>query len=239
MPFDPKNRSHKKQLYKVLRTLSDLDPTTTPEMLFDAGVGRPVARGIDYMSNVRKGDYNSTFAALIHRWLLDNHFPAAHRFAPDIFPETPAMRWRAIFDERAMTGRLRIVPVRNGIGIVQRASALASADTAIKLGQQFCFELASDQSGYGVLLQGLADQWQAIGIGQDGGYVCQIEQGETLMPRLADGRLDPLVENDTAGLHEFVLIVGSTPDIPFTIDHLISWVHAHDCEIHRLRVTIG
>lgn len=239
MSFDAKNRSHKKQLYKVLRSLSDLDPASTPEMLFDEGVGKPVARGIDYMNNVRKGDYSSTFAGLIHRWLLDNHFAVAHRFAPDIFPETPAMRWRAILDQHAITGRFRVVPVKHSMGVVQRASALAAAEATIKLGQFFCFELASDEPCYAVLLQGLADSWQTIGIGQDGGCVCRIDQGETLIPLLTDGRLDPLVENDAAGLHEFVLVVASTPDIPFAVDHLIPWVQAHDCDVHRVRVTIG
>lgn len=206
MTFDPKNKSDKRQLYNVLRALSDLDPDKTPELLFDEGVGKPVARGIDYMNNVRKGEFSSTFAALIHRWLLKNHFSVAHQFAPDIFPETAEMRWRAILDERAIKGHLKIAPVKHGMGIVQRASAIASADLTLKLGQFFCLDLTSNRPGYVVAIQGLSDNWQAIRIGEDRGFVAQVDEGENLIPRTPAGQLDPLAENEASGVYEFALV---------------------------------
>ncbi len=239
MTFNPKSKEHKKQLYKVLRALADLDPTKTAETLFDEGVGKPVARGIDYMNNVRKGEYNATFATLIYRWLLKNHYPVAHQFAPDIFPKTIEMRWRAILDERAINGQLKIATVRHGVGIVQRASAIAGADIALKLGQLFCLHLTTDQTGYAVALQGLNNDWHAIEIGQGGGYVCQIEPGENLIPWTPAGQLDPLAENEAAGMYEFILMQASAPEIPVAIDRLVTWVHSNECDIYIVSANIS
>lgn len=237
MSFDPKAKEHKKQLYKVLRALADLDPSETVETLFDKGVGKTVARGIDYMNNVRKGDYSSTFAALIYRWLLEQHFPIAHQFAADIFPQTIAMRWRAILDERANKGQFTIAAVRHGMGLVQRASRIAGADVVLKLGQFFCLQLTSERTGYAVALQGLSNDWHAIEIGQDGGYVCQIKPGKNLVPRLDDGLIDPLSEDGAAGFYDFVLVHADSETIPVTIDDLVTWVNAHQCDIHQVTAT--
>ena len=238
MTFSPKNKEHKKQLYRVLRALADLESSETAETLFDKGVGRPVARGIDYMNNVRKGEYSSTFAALIYRWLLKNHFPIAHEFAPNIFPETVPMRWRAILDERAIIGQFKIAIIKHGMGVVQRASAGTGADVSLKLGQYFCLQLATDRKGYAVALQGINNDWHAIEIGQDGGYVAQIEPGENLMPRLANGLLDPLSENGAAGLYDFILFHAASQSIPVTIDDLVTWANASECDIHHVKADI-
>ena len=101
MSFDPKSKADKAQLYPVLRALSDLDPRKTPELLMDDALGTPVARGHDYVRNMRRGEIAATYATLIHQWLLEHHFALAHRLAPEIFPETAEQRWQAILDQRA------------------------------------------------------------------------------------------------------------------------------------------
>ena len=70
MSFDPKNKADKAKLYPVLKALAELDPRKTPELLMDDAVGYPVARGQDYVRNMRRGEIAATYATLIHQWLL-------------------------------------------------------------------------------------------------------------------------------------------------------------------------
>lgn len=236
MVFNPKDKEHKKQLYKVLRALADLNSAETVETLFDKGVGQPVARGIDYMNNVRKGDFNSTYAALIHSWLLTNHFPTAHKFAPKIFPETPEMRWRGILDHRARAGQLKILPVETEKGIVQRGSVVDSADVVLKLGQNFRLELTSEHCGFAIALQGLRNQWHEFPLVGEDVYAAQVKPGQNLFPLTSRGAPDTLVEHHDLGFHEFVAIESVEQDIPLSIDRLVTWVNTTASMIHRVSV---
>ncbi len=212
MTFDPKNTDHKKQLYTVLRAMADLDPNESVDTLFDKGVGTPVARGIDYMHNVRKGQFSSTFATLIHQWLEQHHFATAHRFAPDIFPQTPSRRWRDILHEQAIEGQLTIQMVPNRIGIVQRESQLEAAGTTIALGQRFCVQIDSEADRYAILLQGYGDDWQVIEIGPDMTPAAPIRSGINRLPLRPDRQIDPLAERSQSGVHDFVMVMAAVPD---------------------------
>lgn len=236
MVFDPTNRHHKKQLYPVLRALADIDPKTTPELLIDEACGKPLARGKDYLHNVRKGDFAKSIAQLAYVYLRDHHFEIAHKTSPDIFDETPDMRWQKIVDERAIEGRLKIVPVKKEMGVAQRAREVNAAETTLKLGQEFCLELTSDNAGHVILLQGPLNQWHPIALIDGKDYNLLITGGATILPQLANGAPDPLVESRDLGLHEFVVVVSDQPNSLSTVERLITWVNEHDCQIHRTTV---
>ncbi len=236
MTFDPKNKAHKAQLYPVLKALADLDPRKTPELIMDDAVGHPIARGQDYVRNMRRGEINSTFADLTYQWLLEHHFDLAHRISPEIFPETPEQRWQAILDERAITNRFRLVLVPREMGVVQRKSQLKPAGATLSLGQHFCFELDSEAEGYAIALQGVRGQWHNIPLGSDGGVIAPLKRGMNQLPQMPDGTLDPLSETHDEGQHEFVLVTAPSSGIPTTVKTLIPLVSKADCDLYCINV---
>lgn len=238
MSFDPKNKTDKAKLYPVLKALADLDHRKTPELLMDDAVGYPVARGQDYVRNMRRGEIAATYATLIHQWLIEKHFEFARRLAPEIFPETPEQRWQEILNERARTDSFRLVLVPQVMGILERESQLKQADTTIRLGERFCFELESEEEGFVIALQGVRGQWHNIPLGPNGEVSAPIRAGVSHLPRLSGGQLDPLAENHDEGLHEFVLVVAPTKDMPVDIKGLIAWIAGNQCELHRVAVQV-
>lgn len=236
MSFDPKNKADKAKLYPVLKALADLDPHKTPELIMDDAVGYPVARGQDYVRNMRRGEIAATYAALIHQWLTEHHFELAHRLAPEVFPETPERRWQAIVDERAITDRFRLILVPMAMGIVERESQLKPADTTIRLGERFCFELDGEIDGHAIAMQGVRCQWHNIPLSPNGEASAEICAGQNRLPKMQDGKLDPLIENHDEGMHDFVLITAQTDDIPTDLKCLITWVADNPCNLHRVTV---
>lgn len=236
MSFNPKNRDHKKQLYRVLRALADITLGSSPLDFLDDAVGKPLVRGTDYLSNVRKGDFSSPIATLTHQWLEKNHFDLAHRIAPDVFPDTPEMRFRKLVNEHAVRGKLRVVPANDDLGIVERASKAQSADVTIKLGQPFYFELDSDEDGYVVMYQALRNQWHPVGLGPNDEPCIPVRKGLNTFPHGASGQPDPIEENNDLGVHEFVAVVGKevfTATSPTQNRHMSQ---EDDVELHRLSV---
>lgn len=236
MPFDPKNKADKARLYTVLKALADLDPRKTPELIMDDALGYPVARGQDYVRNMRRGEIAASYATLIHQWLVEHHFELAHRLAPEIFPETPGQRWQAILGERAKTGRFRLILVPTTMGIVERESQLKTADTTIRLGERFCFELDGETDGHVLAMQGVRGQWHNIPLGPNGEVSAEIHTGQNRLPRMQDGKLDPLTENNDEGLHDFVLVTAQTDNIPTDLKRLITWVEGNPCNLHCITV---
>lgn len=235
MSFDPKKKTDKAQLYPVLKALADLDPRKTPELVMDEAVGYAVARGQDYVRNMRRGDISTAYAELIHQWLIEHHFDLAHRLSPDIFPEIPEQRWQAILDERARSDCFRLVLVPKTMGIVERESQLRPADITLRLGERFCFELESETEGHAVALQSVRGQWHNIPLGPEGGASATVQTGQNHLPTMPDEYLDPLTENHDEGLHEFVLVTAPTDDIPTDIKSLVTWVFEHLCDLHRVK----
>lgn len=238
MSFDPKNKADKAKLYPVLKALADLDSRKTPELIMDDAVGHSVARGQDYVRNMRRGDIAATYATLIHQWLTEQHFELAHRLAADIFPETPEQRWQTILEQRARFDSFRLVLVPQVMGIVERESQLKSVDASIRLGERFCFELESEEEGFVIALQGVRGQWYNIPLGPNGEASAPIQIGVNQLPRIQGGQLDPLAENQDEGLHEFVLITAPTGDIPVDLKGLIARIAGNQCELHRVSVQV-
>jgi hypothetical protein len=148
-----------------------------------------------------------------------HHFDLAHRLAPEIFPETPVQRWQAIKDERAISDRLRLVLVPLTMGIVERESQSKPADTTIRLGERFCFELESETEGHAIAFQAVRGQWHNVPLGSKGEVSTPSQSGQNRLPKRSDGQVDTLSENPDEGVHEFVLITAPTDDIPANIQN--------------------
>lgn len=235
--FDPTSREHKKQLYPVLRALSDIDPRTTPELLIDKACGQPLHRGTDYIKNVAKGDFAKSIAQLVYVYLRDHHFGIAHTISPDIFPETPAMRWRQILKERAVIGNLKIVPMKREMGVAQRVRDIDTADTSLKLGQPFCLELTTEHDVHIILLQGIRDRWHPLPLVDAGEFPLKVHAGTHILPQLASGAPDPIAEHHDLGLHEFAVVMSGMSTIPLAVEKLVLWVNDNDCQMHGTKVT--
>lgn len=224
MAFDPKNITHRKQLYPVLKALTDQDPHKGPLDVLDDAMEQPLSRGTDYLSNVRKGQYAASIATRLYGWLDQNHFHLAHEISPDVFTQTVEQRWRSLLDERASTGRFRLALVPLSMGIVERASTVRPVDATIRLGERFCFEFDSETKGYATAFQGVRDEWHNIPLGPNGETSAPIQSGQNRLPKRSDGQVDPLTENHDEGMHEFVMITAPTDDIPTNIQSLNTWI---------------
>ncbi len=235
MSFDPKNKADKAKLYSVLKALADLDPRKTPELIMDDAVGYPVARGQDYVRNMRRGEIATTYAALIHQWLLEYHFALAHRLAPEIFPETPEQRWQAIVDERAKFNSLKIVLLETEFGIARRSSQRREATTNIRFGALYCLELECQEEGTAILFQRVHGNWHNIEIGSDMATSANLKAGLNLLPQGLNGP-DPLYEEEHEGIHDFVLVVSRETNIPTRINQLVDWIASHDYDLHKTSV---
>lgn len=232
MSFEPKSKAHKAKLYKALVAAAELANEPFDQFLqtpFD-----PAWNLADnYRRNLQRGEYSAIRAKVLYDFLLSHHFNIAHLEAPEIFPQTPEMRWREILDEMATSDRFRLALVSTAMGIIERESHLKSADTAIRLGERFCFELDSEADGHVVAFQGVRGQWHNIPLGSDGEPCAEIQAGQNRLPKTMEGKLDPLTESQDQGLHEFVLISSDTPDIPANIVQLNIWVKEHNCLVHK------
>ena len=239
MTFDPKSKADKKQLYPVLKALADQDPRLTPELVMDQANGAPIPRGIDYMNNVRKGDFSSTLAAIIHRWLFENHFRLANTISPEIFAKTPLMHFDELLAGRAVSGRLTVKILKGEMGLVERASdADRNSIPTIKLGQRFYFELESERAGTAITLQSVRDQWQSFPLCGDAIHAT-IKPGLNILPQLEDGTPEPLIENDDTGKHRFVLVCGHNDQPPSSdLAKLVSWMGETACDVHLIEVRV-
>lgn len=232
--FDSKNQEHKAQLYRAIveaAELANIPFDTFLQIPFDP----PWALAADYRRNLSRGTYSTARARVLYDFMLNQHFDVAHRTAPDIVPDTPERRWRAILDEQAITGQLKIVQMKVDLGIVQRADAIDAAETTIKLNQPFCFELDSDHDGYAIALQGLRNSWHPIELGPNGNHRVPIATGSNLFPIDADGQPHTISEDHDLGLHEFVVVssmelqgaVGISELIKMTTNNRLRINHVH------------
>jgi len=237
MSFDPKSKAHKAKLYKALVAAAELASEPFDQFLqtpFDPNW----SLADNYRRNLQRGEYSAIRAKVLYDFLLNHHFNVAHLEVPEMFPQTPETRWREILDEKATSDRFRLAIVSTAMGIIERESQLKSADTAIRLGERFCFELDSEADGHVVAFQGVRGQWHNIPLGSDGEPCAEIQAGQNHLPKTMEGKLDPLRENHDEGLHDFVLVTAQTGDIPTDLKNLITWVADNPCNLHRVTVQV-
>lgn len=236
MPFDPKNKAHKKKLFPVFKALADLEPGKTPDLVLYEALGQTIPHGTDYVSNMRKGEIKASYAQTAYDWLTTRHFEMAHKFAADIFPQTIEMQWRKIVETRAKHGPLRLVPVKGSLGLVERDSKLDAVKQTILMGQRFYFELDTPEDGHAIVLQGVGNLWRAIDLGERGSSITKIATGTNCLPTLPDGQIDPLSESTHEGVHDFVAMVSKGDTIPESLEGLMTWTNKNTCSLLSAKV---
>lgn len=109
MSFDPRNKQHKARLYQLLRAVAREMPGMSVEKLLDVVQGKKIDRSIDYTENMRRGEYATSLAELIHHWLSEHHRPLVHRLAPELFPRPYAADWFEYAERYASRSTLRLI----------------------------------------------------------------------------------------------------------------------------------
>lgn len=131
-------------LYRVTRAVA-LASGQSIDVILDKAVGHTMLTGIDYQSNFRQGKIARPKAKLVYAWISKHHIDTAHTIAPEMFPMPVLNAWERYLDEYAIHGKFRLVRMDKSRGIVQRAGSLQPANQTLRLGEDFCFELESEQ----------------------------------------------------------------------------------------------
>lgn len=203
-----------KDLYLAVSGVADAIDVTILELIDTAFAGLP-AVGTDYASNFRRGNVSAAKAMLMHRWLEENHLELAKTFAPELFQSNPKRAWDRFLDSRSVDGGLRIVQMKNELGIVQRADKVRAVSKALRFGDEFCLELTSDRLGYAIAFQGYRGKYYPLVLGgSEKRLRITITDGVHLLPRDLKGQPNPLVEMDDAGDHRFVVITSPDKNLP-------------------------
>lgn len=203
-----------KDLYLAVSGIADAIDVKIVELIDTAFVDLPGV-GTDYASNFRRGNVSAAKAMLVHRWLEKNHFDLAKTFAPELFQMNPARAWDQFLDQHGVDGGLRVVQIENEFGIAQRAAKARKASEALRFGDAFCLELTSDHPAYAVAFQGYRDNFYPLALGDDERRLrIPITAGVQFLPRDLNGKPNPLVEQDDAGDHRFVIITAPDKTLP-------------------------
>ncbi|WP_139163150.1 hypothetical protein [Epibacterium ulvae] len=236
MAFDPKNITHRKQLYPVLKALADQDPHKGPLDVLDDAMGHLLSRGTDYLSNMRKGQYATSIAARLHKWITEHHADLGRMFAAGLFPEAQSSAWDAFLERYATRGKLRLVKFKpSSLGLVERTRQTSKPDDTIKLGEKFCFQLECEDDRYVRAFQIYKGEWHPIPVGANEAMGTTITARQKLVPVLADGTPDPLVEQHDLGPHQFVVLASQSGDFP---DFDTQPTASETLEWHVLRVQV-
>jgi hypothetical protein len=204
------SEDQRKQLYVATRAVADAGNTTVEEIM-DAALGRKALMGTDYTSTFRRGKIRKSYAKLIHGWITGNYIEIANNIAPNLFPRPHTDAWEQYLAKHAIHGKLRIARFgRRSMGLVQRKNDLPKPDEVLKLGEEFCFHLDSDMSGYVVAFQEYKGILHPLPLGPYGEPHTQVQEGEQLLPLNASRRPERLSEETDLGCHRF--IVGVEPE---------------------------
>lgn len=114
--------------------------------------------------------------------------------APDLFVLSNTDAWGQYLETHAILGKLRITRFDKTMGLVQRKASQPKPEETLKLGEEFCFHLDSEISGYAVAFQEYAGKLHPLPLGQDGALATTVEIGGEFLPLDDNGRPEKLSE---------------------------------------------
>jgi hypothetical protein len=203
-----------KQLYKALMEVKAIIRRPIDLMMDDA-FGEPNTTGTDYISNFRRGNIAAGKAMMIHRWLAENHFEIAQKAAPDLFQFNPKSVWEQFLEKHTIAGRLRILRLKQSMGLVERDDEAKPVGETLRLTQRFCFELETEINGVALAFQKHKGTWHSFPLGADKRNLWgSVTRNPQMLPHKADGSMIGLQENDDAGDHQFAVIVSEDRKLP-------------------------
>ena len=215
MPFDPTNKHQKARLYRVLTAAAELTSTHFDDFL-QVPFAKPWNLAPSSRRNLQRGEYSTIRAQVLYDYIHEHHFEIGHQIAPEIFSETPEMRWDRLLNQAANKKGLSLVPWGdlNLVGRFYEQEAERKKQekvTKLSLEKPFIMELQSDREGYAVALQWYKDVWHLFPLGPNKQLTVPIKQGKVYLPVNDAGNPDPLSENRDSGDHQFAIVIYTDP----------------------------
>lgn len=199
-------KSERSALYHVARAIADTTNLSV-ETIMEQAFGHKLMVGTDYLSNFRSGAIGRPKAKLIHAWIAEHHAETAYAVDPKLFPKLNTDAWGRYLETHAIHGKLRIARFDRTMGLVQRKASQPKPEEVLKLGEEFCFHLDSEISGYAVAFQEYDEKLHPLPLGQGDALAATIEIGEQFLPLDSNGRPEKLSEVTDLGHHRFVVVV--------------------------------
>ena len=162
-----------------------------------------------FLRNFRRGFTKTTYYAQVFGWLEEKHpsYAARLRDGDNVDATRPGESWtQLLLQDWARS--LTVVPLDpSTANIVTFAHRDTGPTYALKLGTSFCFHAVTDIGGAALAMQGFAGQWYPLPLSEDAAS-CRVPAGAIALPA-APGSQEPLplIEEDEAGRHRFVVII--------------------------------
>lgn len=253
MEWTASSREERKELYQVVQAIRSSTGLSFDD-IYKAAHGKAYARSIHDEANFRKGTIGHKKAAIIRRWVLDNHLALASQIAPEIFDPSLLTRWRDFLRKYARYDAFSISPLSE-LNLVGRSSDNPVSSQTIRLGENFVFQLQTAIAGDGLAFENVEGKAYPVSLHPDKvSPVTPVAIGKNILPTLSDGATpDPLSDTSHSGLHTFVILVapqgllsqmtsGLVSEHPVAAEKLdkiaalFENVPSQDFEVHRLNV---
>ena len=183
------------------------------EKIYAAAVGSMAGYGLEDWNNLQKGILAQSKAAMLYRWIVENHLPLACQIAPEVFDPSLLPRWTDFVRTNAIYGCLshRVV---GGLGLTQRSSRQPIAETPIKVTDSFYFELESNLDGMALTLEQADGRVYPFSLHDDQVSVtAPVKAGKQVLPRQpGTNEPDLLSDPDTKGLRCYFVLIAA-PEI--------------------------
>ncbi|MEO0569530.1 MAG: hypothetical protein AAF066_17490 [Pseudomonadota bacterium] len=228
-----------KALYQIMRALSQSTGERFDDLV-EAAQDQPISEAMDPHSNFRTGSIAWHRAAKIHEWLARNHFKFAQKLIPELFQYPRQSEWEMFVEAHAIVGRLKIVALKQSLGLVERDDEHLPTENTLRLTQRFCFELDTNLRGVAVAFQRYDREWHALPLGAEKrNPKARIVENPQLFPRKVNGSPMGLRENNDAGDHVFAVLVAQNPKTPIDMLSLAKLEPAKDkFELHTIAVRV-
>ncbi|MCE8006626.1 hypothetical protein [Aestuariivita sp.] len=228
-----------KALHDILKELAKHTGTHL-DVLVEQAQEQPVSSTPDPHNNFRKGKIAWERAAKIHEWLARNHFAFAQKREPGLFQFPRQSDWDAFVEAHAIVGRLRIVHLKQTLGLIERDDDQRPVDQTLRLTQRFCFEVETELRGVALGFQRYNGKWHSVPLGADQrNPKARIAVSPQLVPHKSDGSPIGLRESNDAGDHLFAVLVAQDRNLPTDMPSLAK-LDSERCrfELHTIAVRI-
>lgn len=202
---------HRKALYRAVRCAMDNAYLNWKQVFAQALHGERVGAGLE--DTFRAGRIGRKKAHQIYEWLVRDHPEQAMRLDDELegsgSPQADGSAWRAFLAAHGRYDGLSAVLLPDpALGIVGFADPEPLARPVIPLGAPFCFRLEAAFAGTVLAVQSVAGDWYALPLRADG-LTDVVTADACYLPRKAGSdRPKALSEDEQAGRHGFVFLIG-------------------------------
>ncbi|MBO6815722.1 MAG: hypothetical protein JJ891_12730 [Rhizobiaceae bacterium] len=197
-----------KDLYQVIRALEKTRGITM-DVAFNRANKRNIALSKHDRGNFRNGDLSKSRAKPLFEWIVEHHLKLATEIAANTFDPSMLTPWAKFLESHLQYGALN-VRIFNQRGLTTRSGDLPIAKPTLRLSKdEYYFALKSERDGSLLTFEGYEREWYPMGLHHNrDSKLTSVNVGMNEFPTKADGvTIDPLRDDESAGLHRFVFII--------------------------------